>query len=234
MIGRWIWVLTVLVLAAIAALTFVQPEAMLSPGPMLAGHEALATDCFACHAPLRGSRAERCTDCHAVDRIGRFTTAGQPLQPPRVGFHQQLQEQDCMACHAEHRGTPADAALKPFSHGLLKTEVQAQCSTCHAKPRDGLHDKLQGHCQGCHTTQAWKPSSFAHEKYFLLDRDHDVACATCHVDNDFGRYSCYGCHEHTPARIRAKHVKEGIRDFEHCVDCHRGPWEPEEDRHRKD
>ena len=34
---------------------------------------------------------------------------------------------------------------------------------------------------------------------------------------------CYGCHEHTPANIRAEHEEEGIRDFENCVECHRDP-----------
>jgi len=44
---------------------------------------------------------------------------------------------------------------------------------------------------------------------------------TCHTGNDFKRYTCYGCHEHTPANVRAEHEKEGIRDFENCVECHR-------------
>jgi hypothetical protein len=36
------------------------------------------------------------------------------------------------------------------------------------------------------------------------------------------------CHEHTPANIRAEHKKEGIRDFESWVECHRDPGiEPE-------
>ena len=34
-------------------------------------------------------------------------------------------------------------------------------------------------------------------------------------------YTCYGCHEHTEANIRAKHVHEGIANFTNCVSCHR-------------
>ncbi len=45
--------------------------------------------------------------------------------------------------------------------------------------------------------------------------------STCHVGNDYKRYTCYGCHEHTPAKVRAEHEEEGIRDFENCVKCHR-------------
>ena len=44
---------------------------------------------------------------------------------------------------------------------------------------------------------------------------------TCHVRNDYSAYTCYGCHEHTPANIRREHVDEGIRQFDNCVECHR-------------
>jgi hypothetical protein len=54
-----------------------------------------------------------------------------------------------------------------------------------------------------------------------LDGDHNASCVTCHVRNDYSRYTCYGCHEHTPANIRRKHLEEGIRKFDNCVECHR-------------
>lgn len=38
---------------------------------------------------------------------------------------------------------------------------------------------------------------------------------------DYSRYTCYGCHEHTPDNIRREHIEEGIRDFDNCVECHR-------------
>ena len=44
---------------------------------------------------------------------------------------------------------------------------------------------------------------------------------TCHTGNDYSRYTCYGCHEHTPAKIRAEHQEEGISNFTNCVECHR-------------
>ena len=52
-------------LLALAALAFVYPQPMLSPGPLLASHTSLNTDCFACHAPGRGIAAQRCIACHA-------------------------------------------------------------------------------------------------------------------------------------------------------------------------
>ncbi|MFI3185772.1 MAG: hypothetical protein QX198_07300, partial [Methylococcaceae bacterium] len=54
-----------------------------------------------------------------------------------------------------------------------------------------------------------------------LDGDHHTRCGTCHVGNDYSHYTCYGCHEHSPESIRREHIKEGIPNFENCVQCHR-------------
>ena len=73
--------------------------------------------------------------------------------------------------------------------------------------------------------RAWKPATFDHDKYFVLDRDHKATCETCHNNNDYSRYTCYGCHEHRPDKVREEHVEEGIQDFENCVECHRNASE---------
>lgn len=57
----------------------------------------------------------------------------------------------------------------------------------------------------------------------MFDRHHRTTCDTCHRNGDYSRYTCYGCHEHSPANVRAEHLKEGIRNFENCVECHRDP-----------
>ena len=44
---------------------------------------------------------------------------------------------------------------------------------------------------------------------------------TCHVDDNYNQYTCYGCHEHSRSKIREEHVEEGILDYEACVECHR-------------
>ena len=61
---------------ALVALVFVYPHLMVSPGPLVPGHRALATDCFACHAPLRGASSAKCVQCHATTDIGLRTTHG--------------------------------------------------------------------------------------------------------------------------------------------------------------
>ena len=277
-----LWIVVALNLVVLVALVFLYPHLMISPGPLVKGHEELATDCFACHAAWRGAATPRCTECHAVADVGLKTTKGVsiPTRTVKVSFHQELIEQDCMACHSDHQGPKlTKRSRKPFSHALLKVAVKEQCSTCHAAPKDTihrdlkaqcsqchddrawkpahfehrllepvvlerceachnaptdrLHRRIQGGCQACHRTEAWKPATFDHDKHFVLDRDHDAPCDTCHRRSDFTSYTCYGCHEHSEAKVRAEHIEEGIRDFQDCVECHRDPRvEPEKGRGR--
>ena len=213
-------------LLVLVALAFVYPHLMVSPGPLVKGHAELTTDCFACHAAWRGASASRCTGCHAVEDVGLKTTKGVPIAAATVkgSFHQDLIEQDCMACHSDHQGPRlTQRSRKPFSHGLLKVAVRDRCSSCHVPPRDTMHRDPLINCAQCHDNKAWKPASFDHSTHFVLDRDHQAPCATCHKNNDYSRYTCYGCHEHSLAKVREEHVKEGIRNFENCVECHRDP-----------
>ena len=217
-------------LVALVALAFVYPQLMISPGPVVAGHAEIATDCFACHAPWRGAESTRCITCHALPDIGLRTSKGvqiaakKPQQRLKASFHQDLLEQDCMACHSDHQGPKlTHRSSKRFSHALLRPAVQQQCEGCHQQPTDSIHQRISGDCQACHRQQAWKPATFDHAELFVLDRDHQTPCITCHQDNDYKRYTCYGCHEHTAAKVRAEHEEEGIRNFDNCVECHRDP-----------
>ena len=216
-------------LVALVALAFVYPHLMVSPGPLVKGHAELATDCFACHAPWRGASSALCTDCHAVASIGLKTSKGVPITSAAVGtvkgsFHQALIEQDCMACHSDHQGPQLTRrSRKPFSHALLQDNLRGQCASCHAAPQDTLHRSVKAECSQCHQNEAWKPATFDHRRHFVLDRDHNTTCQTCHRNHDYSRYTCYGCHEHSPAKIRAEHLEEGIRNFDNCVECHRDP-----------
>ncbi len=222
--GRGLLWVIVANLVVLVALTFVYPELMVSPGPLISAHAGIEGDCSACHAPWHGAASDRCIACHALADIGLRTTEGIPLPDPKAkaSFHQQLIDQDCTACHSDHAGPKlTERSRKPFSHSLLQPATRDRCETCHTAPENDLHRKRNANCGACHSSQRWKPATFDHEAYFALDRNHDVSCATCHTGADYGRYTCYGCHEHTPARIRAEHVEEGIRNFENCVECHR-------------
>jgi len=266
----WLFWTIVANLLVLVGLAFAYPQLMISPGPLVAGHTELATDCFACHTAWQGSTAQKCTSCHALPDIGLRTTKGTalPQRGLKTSFHQQLSEQNCMACHGDHAGPKLTKhSRKPFSHALLQPAAKQDCETCHAKPTntmhsaltvdcvqchqtdawkpatfahatlaqtvlarcetchkapgDTLHSQIQGNCGQCHASTAWKPVTFEHAKFFVLARDHNATCITCHVGNDYSRYTCYGCHEHTPSNIWRKHDEEGIVNLENCVKCHR-------------
>ncbi|NOT84405.1 MAG: class III cytochrome C family protein [Methylococcaceae bacterium] len=212
----------------IALLVFIYPHLMVAPGKLIVGHEQLTTDCFACHAPLKGAASERCIVCHKPVEIGRLTTRGQLITQPQspIPFHQKLISQDCVACHSDHAGVQRFQS-EHFKHDLLPKTLRDVCQDCHRSPNDSLHQQLAGNCRQCHTQEKWRPTSFDHAKYFVLDGDHNTRCVTCHVGNDYSRYTCYGCHEHTPANIRSEHAEEGIGNVEHCVACHRSANEHE-------
>jgi hypothetical protein len=234
--NRWLLYLVGASLVGLLVLVFLYPQAMISPGEPLRAHQQTASDCFACHTPLLGSQPEKCIACHQLDRIGRFTTAGQPIAP-RAGqtpFHQELIEQNCMACHREHRGIGTGRTSRAFSHELLQPAVRNRCTSCHAAPDDVLHRQISGNCQQCHSAKAWQPATFDHDRYFRLDRDHNASCTTCHSGKDFTRFTCYGCHEHSAAGIRREHREEGIKNFDNCVECHRSAEEPDEGDERDD
>jgi hypothetical protein len=210
-------------LLVITVLVFVFPHLMISPGKLIPGHKQLETDCFACHLAWRGSAAERCVVCHAPKDIGRVTTTGQPIVRTKtvVAFHQDLTEDNCTACHTDHAGTKRYQWQGRFDHALLKAGANERCATCHQSPKDNLHRQIDGNCGQCHSQTKWTPATFDHDKYFVLDRDHNDRCVTCHVGNDYKRYTCYGCHEHSLGKIRREHIEEGISNFDDCVQCHR-------------
>ena len=273
--GRSVWLVTTASLLALLGLAFFYPAAMVSPGPVVPSHAAIASECLACHVPFRGVSPAQCGKCHVPSDIGLRTTTGSPLRAhaERPAFHQQLSEQNCIACHTDHVGsTLGQRSKKPFSHGLVRADTRERCETCHAAPKNDLHRELgvncaqchktehwkpatfehaalaktalercegchktptsgsrahltgvSGQCQQCHTTEHWKPASFEHGKFFELDRNHAASCVTCHNENNYKRYTCYGCHEHTPDKIRAEHEEEGIGNLDNCVSCHKSP-----------
>ena len=221
---RWALLLVAIVLILILAVTFVFPAQMVSPGPLSTGHSVAAARCFACHTPWRGASNEQCIACHVLADIGLRTTTGTPIAPKSVkaSFHKELMERNCLACHGAHRSVrPALASQQNFNHRLLRPAIQAQCSDCHTAPDNKAHRDLKAQCGQCHQQEHWKPASFDHDQYFKLDDEHNTACVTCHTNDDYSQYTCYSCHEHSAARMRAKHEEEGVRFSDNCIKCHR-------------
>jgi hypothetical protein len=212
-------------LLVVLALALAFPHLMLSPGALAPAHASLARDCFACHAPWHGAAAPRCAACHVVADIGVRTTTGAPIarRNPRPAFHQQLVTRDCVACHREHAGSATGAqSRKPFSHSLLRAQLRERCADCHVPPAGPLHAGAMAACGQCHDTARWTPATFDHARLFPLVEPHRANCTTCHPRGEYRQYTCYGCHEHTPDRVRAEHAEEGIARLDDCVECHRG------------
>ena len=210
-------------LIILAVLSFVYPHLMVGPGKLIPAHKELSADCFACHIPLMGVKSDRCINCHKPNEIGLFTTKGLTIKNPSTStpFHQQLISQNCVDCHSDHAGVKRYKKHGDFNHALLKSDTRKQCQNCHQNPEDSIHNKLNGNCTQCHSQDKWLPATFDHRKYFMLDDNHNTRCVTCHVGNNYRRYTCFGCHEHSRANVRREHIEEGIRNFDNCVKCHR-------------
>jgi hypothetical protein len=210
----------------LAALSFVYPHLMVGPGKLIPGHKGLESDCFACHARLSRRRFRALRE---LPQAGRHRQADL-----RRHTHQSRSrhDEDTLSPEADQsglHGLPQRPCRRETLSGCTvastmpccKRMRDELCQSCHVAPKDALHQKISGNCGQCHSQEKWTPATFDHEKSFVLDRDHNVKCVTCHVRNDYSRYTCYGCHEHTPANIRREHIEEGIRDYDNCVECHR-------------
>jgi hypothetical protein len=151
---------------------------------------------------------DSCMDCHdGVDRMHDFDHAS---VFPLDGRHAEI---ECAACHVDrvYSGTP-----------------QA-CVDCHAEPE--IHAGFFGlECQYCHTSAGWSPARLQNHTFPL---DHggqgEVECQVCHA-TVYADYTCYGCHEHEPAKIEEKHREEGIsmEELSKCITCHPTGREDEE------
>jgi hypothetical protein len=208
------------------------------------------TDCAACHTPngwkpatfdhnlaafkLEGKHADvRCESCH-INNVFKGTPTNCYSCHATDDPHQGQFGTDCAACHTPNGWKPAtfDHNLTNFpltgAHvGLACTSCHVNnvfkgtptaCVACHAEP--AFHAGLFGTaCQQCHTTSAWRPAQFTGPHTFPLNHGGAITCATCHPST-LTAYTCYGCHEHDPAKIQRKHLKEGITNFTNCVSCH--------------
>jgi hypothetical protein len=159
-------------------------------------------DCNACHAKEdahQGQFGIDCGGCHTPDDWKKASFDHSKAVFQLTGAHTNVA---CTKCHVNNvfKGTPQ------------------QCVACHGDP--AFHAGLfPPDCAACHTTQAWSPAQFNQAHSFPLDHGGGSTCQTCHPNN-LQTYTCYGCHEHNPDQIAAKHLEEGISDFVDCVRCH--------------
>lgn len=154
------------------------------------------------HELLDDALKNKCTSCH--------------ITKPVDYLHQTVKA-ECVQCHNSENWKTAS-----FKHTALNSDIASNCVICHSKkkPTDELHINSENECGSCHTTEEWKPADFNHDKFFVFDKHHPNECNTCHISN-YKTYTCYGCHEHSPSKIREEHQEEGIYNYEDCISCHR-------------
>ena len=207
-------------------------------------------DCAGCHTPddwkkatfdhskaafhLTGAHTEvACAKCH-VNNLFKGTPQECNACHAKDDAHQGKFGVDCGGCH-----TPDDWKKASFDHSkaafqLTGAHAGVECTKCHVNnifkgtPQQcvACHTDPSFHtgffptdCTACHNTQAWSPAQFNQAHSFPLDHGGGSTCQTCHPNNLL-TYTCYGCHEHNPDQIAAKHLEEGIRDFADCIRCH--------------
>ncbi len=153
------------------------------------------------HELLAGTLVNDCHGCH---------------DKPADKIHQQLSA-ECIKCH-NFAGWKSSVA---FNHDMIRGNARNNCVSCHPVPADSLHIYFGDSCAKCHNTGKWAPSSFNHSTYFQLDQNHNAKCNVCHLNNNFSRYTCYGCHEHSESSIIEKHNEHGFISFTFCASCHK-------------
>jgi hypothetical protein len=156
----------------------------------------LSTECLSCHMSDFQKATEpdhkmfnfptTCETCHSVDtwlgaKFDHLKFTGFAL----TGAHATL---DCTACHigGKYQGTPAN------------------CYGCHAKDFTSTNSPphvqvgFSQQCQLCHDTTTWLDAKFDHSTtgYPLVGKHVSVACALCHVNNQYvgTPTDCASCH----------------------------------------
>lgn len=191
----------------------------------LSFHKNLKTQtCISCHSDHKGLNARA-----AINKFDHIllseTSRNQCIschKQPNTDLHRQV-SLACASCHNTRSWSSGIA----FSHDAINQNNKNNCVACHQSPKDNFHSSATNACASCHGLQQWKPSTFNHNRYFVLDQDHNTDCKTCHTQNNFKTYTCFGCHEHNASATLDEHLEEGISNINNCVHCHKSANEDE-------
>ena len=206
----------------------------------------LAVACNQCHknAVYAGTPAT-CGNaaCHLPD----YTSAANPVHG--TGF-----STDCITCHSTTAWRPATFDHSKASFPLTGAHVTTQCALCH---KNGIYTGTPNtcgnagchltqynataspshaaaafplECQVCHSTTAWKPSTWNHDPYFPISAGsrHSPgrwnSCADCHTaPTNYTVFSCINCHEHaSQSNVDGHHTEVAGYSYNSaaCYHCH--------------
>jgi len=179
-----------------------------------------STSCSSCHMKdyngttnpnhVSAGLPTDCTVCHSTTSWAGATFNHASTGFPLTGAHTPL---NCSSCHANN-----------IFSGLSPT-----CVSCHLKNYNQTTNPnhvaaaLPQTCQVCHSTTAWTPATFNHNNTsFPLTGAHTrVACANCHVNNQYAGTpkDCYSCHRPDyQGTTNPNHVAAGFPTT--CTTCH--------------
>jgi hypothetical protein len=201
---------------------------------------------LAAHQLTAEGRPFSCASCHGATSFrfepGRCESCHREYQPAFVSTHIRQWGTTCLECHdGSDRFSPGVFDHGRLAFALTGAHTRVECVACHrdvhalegfrAAPTEciGCHRADDAHrsefgtdCASCHSTSSWEDATFEHTFPLAHGARRASACTVCHQDapHSYRGYTCYGCHEHSPARIRREHLEEGIRDFRDCVSCH--------------
>ncbi len=208
--------------------------------PLKGGH--IGVDCIKCHTTGFAGIPVTCISCHQKDY-------NSVINPPHLSSKFST---DCLKCHTEtvwkpstfnhNTGTTFPSTgghsgvdcIKCHSKGYTGTSTV--CSSCHTPDFQAtinpshVSAKFPTDCTLCHTTKAWKPSSFFHSTStsFPLTGGHlGVDCIKCHATGYTGTSrDCYSCHStNYQATINPSHV--ALKYSTDCTQCHSMiAWKP--------
>jgi len=208
--------------------------------PLTGSH--IGVDCISCHSKGYVGTSAECVSCHLTNY--NATTA------PAHGTAKF--STDCKTCHTSASWKPSS-----FNHNtsttfpLAGSHIGVACISCHSKGYTGTSAecvschltnynattnpshtaaKYSTDCKVCHTSAAWKPSTFNHNTStaFPLTGSHiGVACISCHASGYTGTSAlCVSCHQNdynattNPAHATAKFSTD-------CKTCHTAAaWKP--------
>jgi hypothetical protein len=199
-----------------------------------------------------------CTSCHQNDYNNTTT-------PPHLQNSRLFPAANCAGCHDTVQW--ADATFDHNTTGWTLTGMHTSppraCADCHNASFGGYNiasgacfnchqtdfnnasnpnHKSNGFpqsCESCHSTTAWSPASFDHDKTaFPLTGQHTVpprACTDCHVNNNYNltTATCVSCHLTDFNNASSpNHVTSNFPQT--CEVCHStSAWQPAQFDHSK-
>jgi hypothetical protein len=186
--------------------------------PLTNAHADPPRVCLDCHINNNYNlTTTACASCHLKD----YNTATAPVNHVQMGF-----PTACESCHDtvvwtngkfDHSATgfpltnshtvpPRACADCHVNNNYNLTSANTACVSCHLNayntattPINHIQVGFPTTCQLCHDTTLWTNGKFDHNTTaFPLTGFHTtVACATCHVNNNYTTLptTCYGCHQ---------------------------------------